>query len=181
VSGAAFGAAGKFGRALSFDGVNDLVTVPDSTALDLAPGMTLSAWVKPASVSDWRTVLLKERPGALAYALYAANDAGRPMAEVATGSTRDARGTAPLPLDAWSHLAVTYDRTTLRLYVNGIQVASTATTGALVNSAGALRIGGNSVWGEWFKGLIDEVRVYERALTATEIQADAARPVVAGT
>jgi hypothetical protein len=49
-----------------------------------------------------------------------------------------------------------------------------------VNSAGALRIGGNSVWGEWFSGLIDEVRVYERALSAAEILADRDRPVVPG-
>jgi hypothetical protein len=78
-------------------------------------------------------------------------------------------------------VAATYDRSTLRLYVDGTQVATRAVTGGLLNSAGALRIGGNNVWGEWFKGLIDEVRVYERALTAAEIQADRNRPVVAGT
>jgi hypothetical protein len=71
--------------------------------------------------------------------------------------------------------------TALRLYVDGTQVASTAATGALFNSTGALRIGGNSVWGEWFSGLIDEVRVYERALGAAEIQAGSAQPVVPGT
>jgi hypothetical protein len=49
-----------------------------------------------------------------------------------------------------------------------------------VNSAGALRIGGNALWGEYFSGLIDEVRVYERALTAQEIAADHDRPVVPG-
>jgi hypothetical protein len=69
----------------------------------------------------------------------------------------------------------------VRLYVNGTQVATGAVSGALMNSAGALRIGGNTVWGEWFSGLIDEVRVYERALSATEIQADRDRAVVPGT
>ena len=44
--------------------------------------------------------------------------------------------------------------------------------GAIVVSTAPLRIGGNKVWGEYFKGSIDEVRVYNRALTATEIQAD---------
>jgi hypothetical protein len=44
-------------------------------------------------------------------------------------------------------------------------------------SSGALRIGGNDVWGEWFKGAIDEVRVYNRALTAAAILADANTPV----
>ena len=44
-------------------------------------------------------------------------------------------------------------------------------------STGVLRIGGNSVWAEWFAGLIDEVRVYNRALTAAEIQQDLQSPV----
>jgi fibronectin type 3 domain-containing protein len=177
ISGATWAAGGRFGRALSFDGVDDSVTVPDSNLLDLAPGMTLEAWVKPTTVSDWRTALLKERPGQLAYALYAAGDNGRPLAEVAAGTQRDARGIAALPVGTWTHLAATYDRTTLRLYVNGTQVASTAVSGTLVNTTRPLKIGGNSIWGEYFSGLIDEVRVYERALTPAEITADRDRPV----
>jgi hypothetical protein len=51
-------------------------------------------------------------------------------------------------------------------------VASRAISGSLMTSTGALRIGGNSVWGQFFRGRIDEVRIYNRALTATEIQAD---------
>ncbi|HET8755556.1 MAG TPA: LamG-like jellyroll fold domain-containing protein [Solirubrobacteraceae bacterium] len=177
LSGATWAPDGRFGRALSFDGVNDIVTVPDSNLLDLGPGMTLEAWVKPTTTNDWRTVLLKERPGQLAYSLYASGDSARPLAEIAAGSQRDARGTASLPVGVWTHLAATYDRSTLRLYVNGTQVSSTAVTGTLLNSSGALRIGGNTVWGEYFSGLIDEVRVYERALGAAEIAADKDRAV----
>ena len=47
-------------------------------------------------------------------------------------------------------------------------------------STGALRIGGNSIWGEWFTGLIDEVRLYNRALTVAELQADMAAPITSG-
>ena len=47
----------------------------------------------------------------------------------------------------------------MRLYVNGNQVASAAATGNMATSALPLRIGGNAVWNEWFKGLIDELRV----------------------
>ena len=66
-----------------------------------------------------------------------------------------------------------YDGTTQRLYVDGAQVGSLAAAGAIVDvDLGALRIGGNSIWGEYFAGLIDEVRIYNRALTQTEIQAD---------
>ena len=47
-------------------------------------------------------------------------------------------------------------------------------------STGALRIGGNQIWPEWFSGLIDEVRVYNRALSAAEVAADMNRPVTGG-
>ena len=57
-----------------------------------------------------------------------------------------------------------------------LQAASAAYSGALTVSSGDLFVGGNSIWGEWFDGLIDEVRVYDHALTAAEIQADMARP-----
>ena len=60
----------------------------------------------------------------------------------------------------------------MRLYVNGVQVGSRAQTGSMVVSTRALRIGGNGVWGEYFNGLIDDVRIYNRALTAAEIQTD---------
>ena len=48
-------------------------------------------------------------------------------------------------------------------------MATRTQAGTLVTSTGALRIGGNTIWGEWFTGTIDDVRVYDRALTAAEI------------
>jgi len=74
-------------------------------------------------------------------------------------------------------LTATYDNAMLRLYVNGTLVRSSAMSGALLTSTGALRIGGNSVWGEFFQGSIDEVRIYNWALTQTEIQADMNTPI----
>ena len=67
-------------------------------------------------------------------------------------------------------MALTYDGSTLRLFVNGVQVASTPAAGAVQSSTNPLWIGGNSPYGEYFQGVIDEARVYNRALTATEIQ-----------
>jgi hypothetical protein len=84
-------------------------------------------------------------------------------------------------VNVWSHLAVTYDGATLRLYVNGTQVATRAQTGAITSSTNPLRIGGNAVWGEYFNGVIDEVRVYNRALSAAEITTDRDTPVGGGT
>jgi len=82
----------------------------------------------------------------------------------------------PTPTGTWTHLAATYDSATLRIYMNGTQIASTQTSGAITNSSAPLRIGGNAIWGEYFFGIIDEVRVYNRALSAAQLTADMARP-----
>ena len=174
---------GRFGGALSFDGVNDWVTVTDTTGspLDLTAGMTLEAWVKPDALNGWDTALLKERGANLmSYGLYAhdgaplAGGVAAPAGYIRTGSADQAiRNTAPLAVGEWSHLAMTYDGATMRIYVNGVQVASRAQSGAIAVGNGALRIGGNNSFaGEFFRGLIDEVRVYNRALSAAEITQD---------
>ena len=93
------------------------------------------------------------------------------------GGERNAVGSSALPLNAWSHLATTYDGAVVRLYVNGVPAGSASIAGAMAASTGVLRIGGNGVWGEWFAGLIDEVRVYSRALSAAEIQQDMQTPI----
>lgn len=183
VTGATWTADGRFGSALVFDGLNDWVTVNDAGALDLATGMTLEAWVYPTANGggSWRNVLMKERSGGEVYNLYANVDTNAPAVYVVraaqSGTPLDARGTSQLPLNAWSHLAATFDNSTLRVYVNGVQVGSRLVSGPLLDSSGALRIGGNSVWGEFFQGRIDEVRVYNRALTPAEIQIDMSTPV----
>jgi hypothetical protein len=178
IAGATWSAAGKTGNALSFDGVNDRVSIPDGASLDVTR-MTIEAWVRPTTLTGWRTVLLKEGNDALAYALYAHDNANWPAAYINTGQQADRRseGLAALPLNTWTHLASTYDGATLRLYVNGVQVRSRAFTGNIANRPGPLSIGGNAVWGEWFAGLIDDVRVYNRALTIAEIQSDMNTPV----
>jgi hypothetical protein len=173
-------AAGKFGSALTFDGVNDMLTVPDANSLDFTTAMTIEAWVNPTTSggSAWRTVVLKEQSGALVYALYANMDAVRPSFHGFSTSEFDTRGTAAVPANTWTHLAGVFDGLMLRLYVNGTQVSSTAMTGPLTTSTGALRMGGNGIWGEWFAGRIDEVRLYNRALSTAEIQTDMNRAVI---
>jgi glucose/arabinose dehydrogenase len=173
LSGATWSASGRNGGALSFDGTNDFVSVADHSELDLTNAMTLEAWVNPSALgSTWRTVLFKEQAAHMTYALYANTSTGRPAAQAYVGGQRDARGTAALATGAWTHLAGTYDGTTLRLYVNGSQAATFATSGSMTVSTGPLKLGGNAIWGEWFAGRIDDVRVYNRALSASEIQSD---------
>ena len=171
--------SGKFGGALTFNGTSSMVTVADNTTLDLTNGMTLSAWVYPTSNSPaWRTVILKENTTDLVYALYGTGDTAVPQGmRLSGGATKAALGTVAPPLNTWTHLAVTYDGSNLRLYVNGTLTGTTAATGNMANSALPLRIGGNSIWGEYFAGRIDEVRIFNRALAASEVTSMMGTPV----
>ena len=178
LSGASWTTAGKFGSALAFNGSSARVRVEDSASLDVTSAMTLEAWVYPAaSQSGWRAVVQKE---ADSYLLSASSHVGdlRPATGVTVnGSVPNAFGPTALPVGAWTHLAVTYDGAALRLFVNGMQAASTPVSGNITPTANPLWIGGNSPYGEYFAGRIDEVRVYRVALSQAEIQADMAAPL----
>jgi hypothetical protein len=181
ISGASW-TAGKSGGGLQFDGINDMLTVADATSLDLTR-MTLEAWVKPATVSGWRSLLVKEigagTTGDLVYALYANSDTvGGPGTFISANNFKHTDvGPTRLSVGQWAHVAATYDGTVLRLYVNGIQVAWFGVTGSIASSTSPLRIGGNTIWGEFFAGVMDDVRVYDRALTQADIQTDMNTPV----
>ena len=182
IANATWSASGHTGSALSFNGSNAWVTVPDSASLDFTTGYTLEAWVKPTAANgQWRAAVIKEDPtrSELDYGLYAATDTGPPSAHVLVGNPPDTylRGSSAPPLNSWTHIAATYDGTTLRVYANGVQQASKAVSGAITTANGALRIGGDAVWGEYFAGLIDDVRVYNRALSTNELQTDMSTPV----
>jgi hypothetical protein len=178
ITGATRSPSGRFGSALSFDGINDWVTIPDANPLDLTTGITMSAWVNPTAVGAiYRTVLMKEQPGGLIYTLYAGEGTGKPSGHIFTALEQRVSGTANTATNTWTHLATTWDGSTLRMFVNGVQVGTNAVTGPIRTSTGMLRIGGTAVWSEWFSGRIDEVRLYNRALSAAEIQGDMTRAV----
>ena len=153
----------------SFDGAGDWVTCPTRTRSTSRPAMTLEAWVNPTATGGWRTAVIKERHRRpRPTALYANSSTNRPSAHVHIGASElDTRGTAQLPLNTWSHLAATYDGANLRLYVNGTLVGDAADhRRARGRHRPAADRRQRVRWGEYFAGLIDEVRVYNRALTA---------------
>jgi chitodextrinase len=177
ITAASWSTQGRAGNALSFNGTNSVVRVASAQSLNLTTGMTLSAWARPAaSQTGWRTILQRQ---ADAYFLTASNDQpGRPAGGGTIGSnTPLVRGSTTIPVNAWTHLAVTYDGSILRLYVNGTQVRTHAATGAIQTTTNPLWIGGNQPYGEYFNGLIDEVRVYNRALPQADIQTDMNTPI----
>ena len=170
-------ATGKYGAALAFNGANAWVTINAAPSLGVAGAMTIEAWVNPSNGSGWRTVLLQETSGNLAYALYSANSASRPAGYVRTTAEASVTGTAAVALNTWTHLALTYNGSALRFYRDGTLVRTTATTGVIAPERDRCGSAGIPSGVRYFAGTIDEVRVYNRALTATEIQVDMATPV----
>jgi hypothetical protein len=139
--------------------------------------MTLEAWVYPTAwMSGGSTIVMKQLPNTgsydEAYLLAANNSANQPMSAVWTGSQVTVGGNAQIPPNQWTHLAATYDGQYQSLYVNGVLVDMIPQTDAITASTGVLQIGGNSLWGGYFQGYIDEVRIYNRALTNAQIISD---------
>ncbi|MBZ5676611.1 MAG: fibronectin type III domain-containing protein [Acidobacteriia bacterium] len=168
----AWTASGKYGNGLVFNGTNSLVTINDSASLHLTTGMTLEAWVNPSTVSSaMRDVIYKSNDN---YYLEATtNHTGLPGGGGTFGATDVAAyGTAPLAVNSWTHLAITYDGAALSLYVNGLQVATLAQSGTIATSTNPLQIGGDTNLGQFFSGVIDEVRLYRVALTQAQILSD---------
>src|SRR6266446_866464 len=174
---ATWATAGKYGHALSFNGTNARVDINDAAALHLTTAMTLEAWVNPSVVSNaWRDLVYKGNDN---YYLMATTDhSSLPGGGIISGGTyAETFGTTILATNTWTHLAATYDGTTLRLYVNGVQVSSVAKTGTILTSTNPLQLGGDSIYGQYFQGMLDEVRVYNVALTAAQVQADLNTPI----
>jgi hypothetical protein len=165
--------SGKYGNAISFNGTSAVVGIPNSPLLQLRTAMTLEAWVNPSRLTGvWRDVIYKGNDN---YYLEADSTSAKPATRGALGTPLF--GTGALITNTWAHLAGTYDGATVRLFVNGVQVSSRAQTGQIAISTNPLQIGGDSIYGQYFPGRIDEIRVYNRALSAAEIQHDMNTPI----
>ena len=160
-------AAGEVGQAFRLSGTNQYVNVPDAAALDFSTQLSIEAWIYPEAVAANQRIVDKETPGVtngFIFDLYLAK------LRVGIGSMLLSSGTS-ITAQVWTHVAVTYDGANLRLYIDGAENAAIAQTGAIPTNALPLTIGAQSDHaGTFFMGNIDEVAVYDRGLTAAELQ-----------
>src|SRR5580765_4173653 len=146
-SGTTWSTAGKFGNALVFNGISAQVTIPDAPSLRLTTAMTLEAWVFPTTApTGWRAIVDKNVDG---YYLFASTDNGnRPsIGGTWTAGNQNTFGPSVLPVNTWTHLASTFDGSVVRLFVNGVQVASQAQAAALQTTTATLQIGADAYSG----------------------------------
>ena len=169
VGGATF-TNGLVGQAFSFDaGLSSGITVPNSANLNPTGAITIGAWVKPSSFPNAFPTVVRKRVIDPQY-LISVTDQGQGHCNIG-GPGADPVGGVIL-LNEWTHLACTYDRVAVRLYVNGVEVATTPATQAIPVTSDVLGIGkldGSTTRN--FDGLIDEVEIFNRALSAAEIRA----------
>ena len=169
--------AGKFGGAIECK-QDALIEVPHAATLDdFKSGHTVSAWVKREADATWNMIISREiKDGPSEYfglavvknkALFSVDGAG--------AHYKNIKSDEDMPVGEWIHLAGTYDNKEFKLYVNGRLVKSAPYTVPLqFADTNPLIIGGNTntqgrKWVDCFHGLIDEVRLYHRALRDDEI------------
>jgi glucose/arabinose dehydrogenase len=165
--------ASNSNTAASFNGSNQYVDVPSSASLNLTSAVTVEAWAKPAvmpGVGNTGTLAMKATDPPYSYWLQVTDNDRAKFGVGVGGVNRPISAGGVVAPGSWYHLVGTYDGTTERLYVNGALVASQPLTGALGTVAGNFRIG-TTRSSEWFNGAIDEVAVYNKALTPAQVQA----------
>jgi len=171
-------AIGKIGQALSFDGSNDFGDLGTPAIFDLDASYSLSAWVyttKPSGGSNFNQTIIALGSGACCGTerlldLAWDSGGGTYRFRYAHGGSTVLSGTQTPQLNRWYHVAGTWDGTTRRFYMDGVldgtQSFSTAPTEFSANNYIGSSFGTASFW----QGLIDEARVYNRALTPAEIR-----------
>jgi glucose/arabinose dehydrogenase len=176
--------AGHSGTGLSFNGSAAYVDLGNPAALRFTGSMTLSAWVKEAAnVVDDGQIIAKSDDGS-GWQLKSTPDTGVRTFGVAvagSGGTAQRYSTTVRSLNVWYHVTGVYDASarTLNIYVNGALdngVLSGTVPGSIVGSTVNANIG-RRTGGFYINGVVDDVRVYDHALTLAEIQADMNTPV----
>lgn len=175
LSSGATWSTGQSGAATSLDGVNDYVQVGAQSSLVLTSAGTLSAWIYPTGAGSLATYggIILNKEGEYELARFADGTIQWAFANTNPGWNWINTGYVA-PLNQWTHVAVTYDGGVVKTYINGTITHSYSGSGAIGdvdNSLNDFRIGGRQVTSHHFQGRIDEVRVYNRALSASEVTA----------
>ena len=173
---------------LSLDGQSGYVQVPSTPNLEqVTNAVTICAWVKFATNITYTAGVMQDvarkvisltanPPPYSAYDLVVQDFGGGTFKARmgVTRSTDSTRGTSNWgnahPYGPWYHLAGVYDGSTVQIYVNGVLESSLSFSGPILQTSQPLCIGRYGAVGEALNGLIDDLRLYNRALSATEIQ-----------
>lgn len=173
VMGGASWTKGVFGGALAFDGTDDFVLLPNEGHFDLTGNMTVSAWIRvDAFTRSWQSIVTK---GDRAWRLHRASNTnclGWACSDLSRGEVGDLYGERAVNDGRWHHVAGILDGTRSCLFVDGVLDASERTTRAISTNDFPVLIGENAQQkGRLFRGCIDDVRIYNRALSVDELQA----------
>ena len=166
---------GKFNKGYSFDGLADYVTIPDSPSLD-CNYITLAAWVDPNAYVARQRVISKEigsgAPSTVYALRFSESDPTKLEFWFTVGNVEyTVTSKTSIPLNKWTHVAATYDRSTAVLYVNGnADTTELDIPGEIIINANPVYIGGSQFAPDFFHGILDEVLIYNDALSATEVQ-----------
>lgn len=173
--GAAYNSAtttpsGKFNGAANFAATNYLL-IGNSASLQFPSSLTASIWVYPTAWGSQNTIFMKTDGSTNGYALYTSGGGGALTAAAFTGGGMKVVNLAAgdIPLNAWTHIAMAFSNTQLKVYLNGALAGSVVTGSAINASTSHLRIGTwNGASGNW-AGKMDEFALYNRTLSTTEV------------
>jgi len=154
--------------AYSFDGIDDHIRVPDSDSLDVTDGITIAAWVNINPHGGGRSQIVDSRDGAIhapGYAMSIDTD----IIGMSVPSGPGGFGVEVEPY-VWHHVAGTYDGVTFIIYLDGEMVGNALLSTPFEQSTATLNIGTTYNGINHFDGIMDELRIYNRALSETEIE-----------
>ncbi len=173
---------GAKGLAINLNGSTSYGLVSDQANLDATTGLTLSAWIKPGAQGNQdiisRAILGSVDGYTLGLSPSSPGTVFMQLNEATTGNAYrlDSLTHYPFNGNTWMHVAATYDGTTMRMYINGVEEQSNSGPSSIAANLLNLGIGAQSDGARRFRGHLDEVRIYRRALSASEIVALATVP-----